>query len=103
MTSSKYIVGFDLGSTTVKAVIRDADTDEIVWKDYQRHDSKQAQRALLMLKQMESDVPGFRAGNARVFITGSGGSNVGRSHRRQVRAGGQRRLARRREAATPRS
>ncbi|MBK8260797.1 MAG: CoA activase [Nannocystis sp.] len=78
MTSSKYIVGFDLGSTTVKAVIRDADTDEIVWKDYQRHDSKQAQRALLMLKQMESDVPGFRAGNARVFITGSGGSNVGR-------------------------
>ncbi|HRI06781.1 MAG TPA: BadF/BadG/BcrA/BcrD ATPase family protein [Nannocystaceae bacterium] len=78
MADSKYIVGFDLGSTTVKAVIRDADTDEIVWKDYQRHDSKQAQRALMMLKQMESEVPGFRAGKARVFITGSGGANVGR-------------------------
>ncbi|MEZ4448917.1 MAG: BadF/BadG/BcrA/BcrD ATPase family protein [Nannocystaceae bacterium] len=78
MPATKYIVGFDLGSTTVKAVIRDAETDEIVWKDYQRHDSKQAQRALMMLKQMEAEVDGFVAGNARVFITGSGGSNVGR-------------------------
>ena len=75
---AKYLVGFDLGSTTVKAVIRDAATDEIVWKDYQRHDSKQAQRALMMLKQMEAEVDGFVAGNARVFITGSGGANVGR-------------------------
>ncbi|MCB9700335.1 MAG: CoA activase [Myxococcales bacterium] len=78
MPQHKYIVGFDLGSTTVKAVIRDAATDEIVWKDYQRHDSKQAQRALMMLKQMEAEVDGFVAGNARVFITGSGGANVGR-------------------------
>ncbi|MEZ4380302.1 MAG: BadF/BadG/BcrA/BcrD ATPase family protein [Nannocystaceae bacterium] len=75
---AKYLVGFDLGSTTVKAVIRDAATDEIVWKDYQRHDSKQAQRAMMMLKQMEAEVGDFGPGNARVFITGSGGANVGR-------------------------
>ncbi|MCA9661837.1 MAG: CoA activase, partial [Myxococcales bacterium] len=75
---AKYLVGFDLGSTTVKAVIRDAATDEIVWKDYQRHDSKQAQRAMMMLKQMEREVADFVPGNARVFITGSGGANVGR-------------------------
>lgn len=78
MPQHKFLAGFDLGSTTVKAVIRDAVTDEIVWKDYQRHDSKQAQRALMMLKQMEAEVPGFEAGNARLFMTGSGGANVGR-------------------------
>jgi predicted CoA-substrate-specific enzyme activase len=74
----KFMIGFDLGSTTVKAVVVDADTDEILWKDYQRHESKQADRALKMLKQIEAEVPGLGAGNTRMFMTGSGGSNVGR-------------------------
>lgn len=78
MTQPKYIAGVDLGSTTVKAVIVDAATDEIVWKDYQRHESKQAERALKMFKEIEEALPDFRAGNARMFITGSGGSGVGR-------------------------
>jgi cell division ATPase FtsA len=42
MSQLKYIVGVDLGSTTVKAVVVEAATDTIVWKDYQRHESKQA-------------------------------------------------------------
>lgn len=78
MPQHKFLAGFDLGSTTVKAVIVDAETDEIVWKDYQRHDSKQALRAMMMLKQMEAEVPGFEKGTARLFMTGSGGANVGR-------------------------
>ena len=78
MTQFKYMIGFDLGSTTVKAVVVDAVTDEILWKDYQRHESKQADRALKMLKQIEAEVPGLGAGNTRMFITGSGGTNVGR-------------------------
>ncbi|MGB1015174.1 MAG: BadF/BadG/BcrA/BcrD ATPase family protein, partial [Nannocystaceae bacterium] len=70
---------FDLGSTTVKAVVFDVDSDEIVWKDYQRHDSKQAERACMMIQQIEAEVPGICGdGNTRFFITGSGGSNVGR-------------------------
>jgi predicted CoA-substrate-specific enzyme activase len=72
------MIGFDLGSTTVKAVVVDVATDEIVWKDYQRHESKQADRALKMLKQIEAEVPGLGAGNTRLFITGSGGATVGR-------------------------
>lgn len=78
MSQHKYIAGVDLGSTTVKAVIVDAQTDEIVWKDYQRHESKQAERALKMFREIEAALPDFRAGNARIFITGSGGSGVGR-------------------------
>ncbi len=79
MTTKRFRIGFDLGSTTVKAVVFDVDSDEIVWKDYQRHDSKQAERACKMLKQIEAEVPGVGAdGNTRFFITGSGGANVGR-------------------------
>ncbi len=78
MPQHKFLIGFDLGSTTVKAVVVDATTDEIVWKDYQRHESKQADRALRMLKQIEAEVPGLGAGTARLFMTGSGGANVGR-------------------------
>ncbi len=79
MTTKRFRIGFDLGSTTVKAVVFDVDRDEIVWKDYQRHDSKQAERACMMLKQIEAEVPGVGpGGNTRFFITGSGGANVGR-------------------------
>ncbi|MBZ5708303.1 BadF/BadG/BcrA/BcrD ATPase family protein [Nannocystis pusilla] len=77
MSSLKYIVGVDLGSTTVKAVVVEAATDTIVWKDYQRHESKQAERALKMFKEIEEAVTDLR-GNARMFITGSGGAGVGR-------------------------
>lgn len=77
MSSLKYIVGVDLGSTTVKAVVVEAATDTIVWKDYQRHESKQADRALKMFKEIEEAVTDLR-GNARMFITGSGGATVGR-------------------------
>ena len=34
--------GIDVGSTTVKAVVVDPETKEILWSDYQRHQTKQA-------------------------------------------------------------
>jgi activator of 2-hydroxyglutaryl-CoA dehydratase len=33
----RYMVGIDVGSTTVKSVVVDAATDAIIWQDYQRH------------------------------------------------------------------
>ncbi len=33
-----FLIGMDIGSTTVKAVVADAGTDQILWQDYQRHD-----------------------------------------------------------------
>jgi predicted CoA-substrate-specific enzyme activase len=56
----------------------DTEQDQIVWSDYQRHDTKQPEKSLEFLKRMEAEVPGFAAGEVRVFVTGSGGSTVGR-------------------------
>ncbi len=76
--SKTYFIGMDVGSTTVKAVVVDRDTDAIVWQDYQRHDTKQPEKALEFLKRFESEIEGFDPEAARVFITGSGGSNIAR-------------------------
>ena len=73
MSDFRFRIGFDLGSTTVKAVVVDDETDEIVWQDYRRHDSKQAEKALTCCSDIERDA-GVKAGNARMFITGSGGA-----------------------------
>ncbi len=67
-----YTVGMDVGSTTVKAVIVNAETDEMIWQDYQRHETKQPEKLLEFLKRMEEEV-GIAPHNCRIFITGSGG------------------------------
>jgi len=36
VTAPKFRVGIDVGSTTVKAVVVDAQSDEVLWKDYRR-------------------------------------------------------------------
>jgi len=77
MSDNKFRIGFDLGSTTVKAVVIDDATDAIVWRDYRRHDSKQAEKAMHMLTDIEKDT-GVNSTNTRLFMTGSGGANVGR-------------------------
>ncbi|MEZ4692090.1 MAG: hypothetical protein R3A12_18810 [Ignavibacteria bacterium] len=48
-------IGFDVGSTTVKAVVIDTEKDEIIWSDYQRHDTKQPEKSLELLKKIEDD------------------------------------------------
>ncbi len=70
------IVGFDVGSTTVKSVVVDTATDQIVWSDYQRHDTKQPEKCLEFLKRMEAEA-GIKVGESRVFVTGSGGGPIG--------------------------
>jgi activator of 2-hydroxyglutaryl-CoA dehydratase/predicted nucleotide-binding protein (sugar kinase/HSP70/actin superfamily) len=72
----KYSIGIDVGSTTAKAVVLDAATDQILWSDYQRHDTKQPETILAFLKRFEAEIPSFEAGSSRAFITGSGGSSI---------------------------
>ncbi len=67
-----YSVGMDVGSTTVKAVIVNAETDQMIWQDYQRHETKQPEKLLEFLKRMQDEV-GIAPHNCRIFITGSGG------------------------------
>ncbi len=73
MTAPKFRVGIDVGSTTVKAVVVDAQTDEIVWKDYRRHETRQVETLLDFLQRMETEA-GILPDNCRMFMTGSGGN-----------------------------
>ena len=49
------MVGLDVGSTTVKAIVAERETDQIVWQDYQRHETKQPEKALEFLRRMEAE------------------------------------------------
>src|SRR2546428_6298883 len=69
---NKFMVGLDVGSTTVKAVVVNAATDEILWQDYQRHETKQPEKTLEFLKRWEK-AAGISRHNPRMFLTGSGG------------------------------
>jgi predicted CoA-substrate-specific enzyme activase len=72
---TKFLVGLDVGSTTVKAIVVDAATDRILWQDYQRHETKQPEKTLEFLKRMEADT-GINRHNTRMFLTGSGGGGI---------------------------
>jgi predicted CoA-substrate-specific enzyme activase len=71
----KLYVGLDVGSTTVKAVVIDPIEDEILWSDYQRHDTKQPEKCLEFLKRIGDEFP-IEDEKVRIFITGSGGSGI---------------------------
>ena len=63
------VIGMDVGSTTVKAVaVADG---QVVWRDYQRHNTKQAEKVLEFLARMESEC-GVSPREDRIFFTGSG-------------------------------
>lgn len=72
---SELYVGLDVGSTTVKAVVVDPATDEILWQDYQRHETKQPEKVLEFLTRIETDFP-IPHERIRMFITGSGGNGL---------------------------
>src|SRR6202522_4040844 len=72
----QFLVGLDVGSTTVKAIVVDAATDKTIWQDYQRHETRQPEKVLEFLRRMETDT-GIAAGNTRIFVTGSGGGTIG--------------------------
>ena len=65
-------VGIDVGSTTVKAVVVDPVTKEILWSDYLRHQTKQAEFVLSFLERIAAAFPNLANDQIRTFITGSG-------------------------------
>ena len=67
-----YVIGVDVGSTTVKVVVVNATDQQIVWSDYQRHETRQAEKAIQLLQAAEAAVPGLAGGHCRAFLTGSG-------------------------------
>jgi predicted CoA-substrate-specific enzyme activase len=68
------IVGMDVGSTTVKAVA--VEDDRVLWRDYQRHGTKQAEKVLEFLGRLQAECA-FGAEQDLIFFTGSGAGLIG--------------------------
>ena len=64
-------IGLDVGSTTVKAVVVDPDTREVLWSDYQRHETRQPETTEDFLVRIGNRFPEARF---EIFVTGSGSS-----------------------------
>lgn len=67
---SNLVIGMDVGSTTVKAVVVDRHSLDILWSDYQRHQTKQPEKVLEFMQAIEArfgDMTGVE-----IFVTGSG-------------------------------
>ncbi|MBK7584248.1 MAG: CoA activase [Myxococcales bacterium] len=72
MSSHDLIIGMDVGSTTVKAVVLHPDTLDILWDDYQRHHTKQPEKVLELLQAILAAFPDQPREAWRIFLTGSG-------------------------------
>ncbi|OQY40376.1 MAG: activase [Spirochaetaceae bacterium 4572_7] len=57
--SNHYWLGLDIGSTTVKAVLVDPETKDILFRDYVRHGAKQRDVARTLLKDINEKHPGI--------------------------------------------
>src|SRR5579872_7479456 len=68
----RLAIGMDVGSTTVKAVVLDPATKQILWSDYQRHHTKQPEYVLGMLETILAAFPDRAATDWKIFLTGSG-------------------------------
>ncbi len=73
--NDQIMVGLDIGSTTVKAVAVRRENDQMLWQDYQRHETKQPEKTLEFLRRIEEEI-GINEENCRVFVTGSGGGTL---------------------------
>src|SRR5262249_16381285 len=75
-SAQRFMIGMDVGSTTVKPVVIDPVTDQVLWSDYEGHGTKQAEKVLEFCRRFETEIPGFSAERSRMFITGSGGNGL---------------------------
>jgi activator of 2-hydroxyglutaryl-CoA dehydratase/predicted nucleotide-binding protein (sugar kinase/HSP70/actin superfamily) len=77
MSDCKWIIGIDVGSTTVKMTVVDPTTKDILWKKYLRHETRQPEQTLAMLEEIHAAFPEMKNDDVRCFITGSGGGPIG--------------------------
>src|SRR5688572_4166208 len=67
-----FVIGIDVGSTTVKATVVDPISKTILWSDYLRHNTKQPECVLDFLVRIGNCFPKVSQERIRTFITGSG-------------------------------
>ncbi len=72
---AEYLLGIDVGSTTVKYVVC-SEQFKIIAKEYRPHDTRQAATLLDMLEQLEDTKGDIFHSISQTFITGSGASRI---------------------------
>lgn len=72
----ELVIGMDVGSTTVKAVVVHPESKEILWHDYQRHHTKQPEKVLELLDAILAAFPDHPSDKWRMFATGSGSGPI---------------------------
>src|SRR4030095_9726676 len=70
----ELMIGMDVGSTTVKAGVVDPSNMQIIWSDYQRHETRQPEKVMEFLVRIGKEFPEVPQENIRMFVTGSGSS-----------------------------
>jgi len=73
MTNNNYWLGLDIGSTTVKAILVDSESKEILYRDYRRHGAMQRAVALDLVKDIYKE---FKNINVIPVLCGSGARNL---------------------------
>jgi len=72
LTDDHIVLGVDVGSTTLKAVVVDPRSRAIVWSEYRRHETRLADTLLALLLDIGDAFADIPLAQVRVFITGSG-------------------------------
>lgn len=75
LLGSHYLVGIDVGSTTVKAVVCTEPGAAPLFRNYRRHEGRQAEALLDVLHRAKAEI-GMADGSMRLFMTGSGGQQL---------------------------
>ncbi len=70
--NAELIVGLDVGSTAVKAVIINSNSKDIIWKRYVKHETKQYEVA----REFLIDITSNFGNSLRFFTTGIGGEGL---------------------------
>ena len=81
MEENRYYLGIDVGSTTVKGVLLQCRNHTLidVWKCYERHETRQAEKVLEFFSELCLLYPEIfikDSPDLDIFITGSGGSTI---------------------------
>ncbi len=95
---SSWLVGLDIGSTTVKAVAAPREGGPVAWCDYRRHEAQQTETVIDFLRRLEHDL-GATSANTALLMTGSGAAVLAPVLGARFCAGGQRSRAGSGEAA----
>ena len=69
------IIGLDVGSTAVKYVVVAPHSKEILYADYRLHETRQPEKVLEVLKEIEERFP-LPPERFSIFVTGSGGQTL---------------------------